>query len=64
MGCLLGNAISTQIFVAQHFAIPYEHALLSPDIPALFNIMVSASQPLDLLFYAIAIYEGFKFSSR
>ena len=63
-GCVLGNALSVQIFIAQKFGIPYEQALLSPDIPALMHAMSVTFQPMDLIFYAIAVYEGYKFSSR
>lgn len=63
-GCLLGNAASMQYFFAQKFGIPYEQALFSPDLGLLVSNTIATFDPMDLIFYAIAIYEGFKFSSR
>ncbi|MBN1360000.1 MAG: hypothetical protein JW993_05380 [Sedimentisphaerales bacterium] len=63
-GCLLGNLLSIYAILAQQeelsFFFVLTHANLSA-IPELFRVTF---HPMDLLFYGIAIYEGYRFSFR
>jgi uncharacterized membrane protein YeaQ/YmgE (transglycosylase-associated protein family) len=64
VGCVLGNAMSFVVFIAQHTGTPLIQAFLMVSIPKLVSVMVQNFGVMDLLFYAIAVYEGYKFSSR
>lgn len=63
-GCVLGNVLSALAFYAQHNGLDYSALLaqLTPDLVA--RISSVFFQPMDLIFYAIAIYEGFRFSFK
>jgi hypothetical protein len=63
-GCVLGNAMSFVVFIAQHAGTPLVEAFLNVDLAKLVQVMAENFDAMDLLFYAIAIYEGYKFSSR
>jgi hypothetical protein len=63
-GCVLGNALSFVVFVAQQTNTPLVDAFLRVSIPGLVSVMAQNFGAMDLLFYGIAIYEGYKFSSR
>jgi hypothetical protein len=62
LGCVLGNLLSACGFFADARGVPLMTiiARVLPD-PALAARLLSATfQPMDLLFYAIAVYEGAK----
>ena len=63
-GCLLGNFLSIIGFVEMEEHIGYFQLLTSIDYKMIPEIMVSTFQVMDLLFYGIAIYEGYRFSVR
>ena len=65
-GCLLGNLLSVCTLVAgqEGLSTPtvLAHVCRNPDlIPA---AMIATFRSLDLLFYGIAVYEGYRFSFR
>jgi hypothetical protein len=60
-GCVLGNCLSALAFVAQAKHISML-GLLSPAI--MIRATTSFAQPMDLLFYGIAVYEGYRFSFK
>jgi hypothetical protein len=64
LGCLLGNLFSQIGFFATSESVSYLEIikLLSPGIIA--EVLIESFQPMDLLFYAIATYEGFRFAFR
>ena len=64
LGCVIGNALTLIGFVSQRYGIPYDEALTRLGIDGLVRLMITGFAPMDILFYGIAIYEGFKFSSR
>lgn len=63
-GCALGNILSMCGFIAQEQATPIAEVvtsvLLQPDVA--LEILLATFSPMDLLFYGIAIYEGYRFS--
>ncbi len=65
-GCLLGNVLSYGGFHAQQQGIPVVRAelllLMNPLVVA--QLLADTFDPRDILFYGIAIYEGYKFSFR
>lgn len=64
LGCGLGNLLSGVAFYAQAKGLPFFQVLTGSDFDFLERLMTAFFQPMDLLFYGIAIYEGFKFSLR
>ena len=64
LSCLLGNFFSIVGFVANLEGLGYFETLTLFDYSQLIPIMTETFSPMDLLFYAIAAYEGYKFSFR
>lgn len=65
-GCALGNLLAVCGFVAQQAEAPIVSTtltILSQPMTAIEHMKMSFS-PMDLVFYAIAVYEGYKFSFR
>ena len=65
-GCLLGNLLSLCLIVAGHEGVsPFAVLTHLGGHPALLPAaLVATFHPLDLLFYGIAVYEGYRFSFR
>jgi len=62
LGCLVGNMLAIYFMVAKTDA-KLAHGLIGrPDV--LLQVMGDNFSPIDILFYLIAIYEGFKFSQK
>jgi hypothetical protein len=63
-GCLLGNLLSAVGFAAQGAKISYFDLLtrLNPDL--VVRLFTATFGAMDLIFYAIGIYEGYRFASR
>jgi hypothetical protein len=64
VGCLLGNFFSLVGFAAKSENIDVISILFSIDYSLVPDIMIEAFSPMDLLFYGIAVYEGYRFSIR
>ncbi len=62
LGCFVGNFLSVCIIGAEHEGIKLMEVFNMMTLPMAIELMKSTFNPMDLLFYAIAIYEGFKFS--
>ena len=66
LGCILGNLLSVCGFLSIEESSPFfpilTGVLMRPMIA--FEIMRATMSPMDFLFYAIAMYEGYKFSFR
>ena len=63
-GCLLGIFLSGVGFAAQGGHISYLTMLGHLDFDIAIQLMKDTFGVMDLLFYAIGIYEGFRFASR
>ncbi len=61
---LLGNVLSIIGFIANLEGLGYVEALLALDYSYLPTLMGETFSIIDLFFYGIAIYEGYKFSFR
>lgn len=61
-GCVLGNLFSGIGFIAGEEEISFFTALSNFDYTASFALLGAMFSAIDLLFYGIAGYEGFKFS--
>jgi hypothetical protein len=64
LGCVLGNFFSLVGFAAPAEGMGYFEMLGAIDYSLVPEIMADAFHPMDVLFYGIAIYEGYKFSFR
>lgn len=64
LSCFLGNFLSIIGFVANAEDLSYLETLGLFDYSQLIPIMTEAFSAMDLLFYAIAAYEGYKFAFR
>lgn len=66
IGCVLGNLMSAAGFAAQSgdatFGGVLATVLTSPDVAV--AVLSATFHPMDLLFYAIAVYEGYKFARK
>jgi hypothetical protein len=63
-GCLLGNLLAVCGFVSVQESIPFLQVLggLTPSVAA--ELLTVTFSPIDVLFYGIAVYEGYKLSFR
>ncbi len=61
-GCAAGNLLAMIVIAARHFEVPLltVFARLTPDL--VYGLMQMTFKPIDVLFYGIAIYEGYRFS--
>jgi hypothetical protein len=64
LGCLAGNLFAVCGFAAGQEQLPVTQVIasLTPGIAA--DLMIETFSPMDLLFYGIAVYEGYKLSIR
>lgn len=64
LGCLLGNLLSQVGFIANAESCSYMEALSLLDFKLAYQLLIDSFQPIDVLFYGFAIYEGYRFSFR
>ena len=66
LGCLLGNLLSDCGFIALHKALPilqvFANVFQHPDLAA--SLLIKTFKPVDLLFYGLAVFEGYRFAFR
>lgn len=63
-GCLAGNLLTACGMVAQQENLGVLDILAGLDAQSVQELMVATFSPMDLLFYGIAVYEGYKLSFR
>lgn len=61
-GCLLGNFLTIVGFVAKEQQLSLPAAFAAIDYANLVPLMTATFQAMDLLFYGLAVYEGYRFS--
>jgi antitoxin component YwqK of YwqJK toxin-antitoxin module len=64
LGCLLGNLFTQVGFIAEEQSLGYFETLSYLNLGIIINIFIETFDVLDVLFYGLAIYEGYKFSFR
>jgi hypothetical protein len=64
LGCVLGNYFAMAGFAAQEFHVDFFTVISHIPLDKAITLMQDSFQPIDLLFYAIAVYEGFRFSLK
>ncbi len=65
-GCVLGNLLSSCGFLASQESIPLFQVIVNTLLQPAFcvQLLQITFNPIDLLFYGLAIYEGYRFSFR
>jgi hypothetical protein len=63
-GCLAGNLFSICAIVSGQEGIPFFNLLTRLNPHIILELMKATFNPIDLLFYGIAVYEGYRFSFR
>jgi len=63
-GCILGNIFTMAYFGSVELGMSFFEFLTVLEIAVIPELLVETFQPMDLLFYGFAIYEGFKFSFK
>ena len=64
LGCLLGNYFTIVHFVGQAEGLGFFETLTRISPAAIPELMALTFSPMDLVFYGIAVYEGYKLSLR
>lgn len=64
LGCLVGNLLTTCIIVSSEENVALGQIISSLNFPTAVEIMKYTFSPIDLLFYGLALYYGYKFSFR
>jgi hypothetical protein len=64
LGCLLGNYFAMAGFAAQQMHADFFTVISHIPLDKALAVMQDTFQPIDLLFYAIAVYAGFRFSLK
>ena len=64
LGCLAGNLLATCVFIAQQNNVPLLDLIFSLNLGIAVELLIETFSPIDLLFYGIAVYEGYRFAFR
>jgi hypothetical protein len=64
LGCALGNLLAVTAIAAAHEGVTFYEAVSMLDPHLAYELMKAFFSPMDLVFYAIAVYEGYKLSFR
>ena len=64
LGCVLGNYFAAVGVAAQDTHVDVFTMMSRIPLTDAVTVMQAAFQPMDLLFYAIAVYEGYRFSLK
>jgi len=62
VGCVLGNVLSTCGFISIQESVGNWEVLGRLNPAMIVDLIVSTFDGMDLLFYGIAVYEGYKLS--
>ena len=63
-GCLAGNLLALIGLIANSKGVPFLDELSATNPAKVIDLMVATFSPIDLLFYGIAVYEGYRLSFR
>jgi len=64
IGCMLGNFFSIVGFIVKEEGYGYGELLMSLSFPIVKELMMVTFSPMDVLFYGLAIYAGYKYAFR
>ena len=61
-GCLVGNLLTGSVVASRELGVPITEVLARMTPTFGFDLMAAMFSPIDLLFYGLAIYQGYRFS--
>lgn len=61
VGCLAGNVLTTCILYSREQSLPLSEVLLKLDPAVVSELLLATWQPIDLLFYGLAIYMAYQY---
>ncbi|MEK7775587.1 MAG: hypothetical protein AAB305_06860 [Candidatus Zixiibacteriota bacterium] len=64
VGCMLGNLMTSCYFIAQQYDTTFFRVFFSLNSSVIGEIFIGTFQPMDVLFYGLAIYAGYKYSQE
>lgn len=64
VGCALGNIFTVAYYVSMQTGTPIIDVLTQADVEMLVELLMSTFQVMDLLFYGLAMYFGYRYSFR
>ena len=64
IGCLIGNLLTVCVFAAKEASVPLSQVILHLTPSIVVELFKAMFQPMDLLFYGLAIYAGYHYSIR
>ncbi len=64
LACVWGNLFGQVGFIANAEMLGYFETLTYLDLDTTVEIMSTSFNPMDIIFYGIAVYEGYRFSTR
>jgi len=62
--CLLGSHLTNCMFIARETGLAATSVLTQVNPAAILRLMIGTLHPLDILFYGLALYEGYRLSFR
>lgn len=62
LGCALGNLFTGCVLVAREFEMPFGNVVANLDLETVQSIMSTMFSPMDILFYALGAWAGWKYS--
>lgn len=62
IGCFAGNLLAVLIVVSNQESIPFIELLRLLNVEIIVSLIKDTFSPMDILFYGIAVYEGYRFS--
>ncbi len=63
-GCLLGSHLTNCMFIARDAGLATTSVLMRVNPAAIVRLLIDTVQPLDIVFYGLAIYVSYRFSLR
>ena len=64
LGCMLGNLLAGCVLAAEHFGVSFSEFMSRMNTTVAVEFFKQTTGPIDLLFYGLAIYFGYKYSFR
>lgn len=63
-GCVLGNLLASAIFIARAFELTFMQVVGTMNLAIIIDVLRATFSPIDLLFYGLALYVGYRASIR
>jgi hypothetical protein len=64
IGCVVGNLLTAIYVIAKMQGVPALDVLAALDLRLVVEIMVAMFNPMDILFYVLAMYVGYRYALR